>query len=203
MDAFLGSQGSGGKGADIGATMKQAVEEFRSSKEKTGAGPVAVLFTDIVGSTKLTQTLGDDGAQKLVHLHNTVVRNALREYLGTEVKHTGDGIMASFASCPEAVQAGVAIQRALDQTRAKDPGNLLHLRVGINAGEPIAENGDLFGTTVQLAARICDKAVTDGVFVSQVVKDLSQGHGTFENKGTFELKGVAEPQTLYNVVIAR
>ena len=196
MENFLA-----GKGGDLGKALNAAVEEFRNPTEKKGGGPVAVMFTDIVGSTKLTQTLGDAGAQKLVHLHNTVVRNALREFRGTEVKHTGDGIMASFTSCPEAVGAGVAIQRVLNQHRAKDPSILLHLRVGINAGEPIAENGDLFGTTVQLAARICDKASTDGVYVSQVVKDLSQGSGAFENKGTFEMKGVQEAQVLYNVVI--
>jgi class 3 adenylate cyclase len=196
MEGFLT-----GKGGDLGKALNAAVEEFRNPTEKKGSGPVAVMFTDIVGSTKLTQQLGDTGAQNLVRLHNTVVRNALREFRGTEVKHTGDGIMASFVSCPEAVGAGIAIQRALNTQRVKDPSILLHLRVGINAGEPIAENGDLFGTTVQLAARICDKAGTDGVYVSQVVKDLPQGRGVFENKGTFELKGVSEPQTLYNVVI--
>ena len=196
MEGFLT-----GKGGDLGKALTQAVEEFKNPTEKKGGGPVAVMFTDIVGSTKLTQQLGDSGAQKLVHLHNTVVRNALREFRGNEVKHTGDGIMASFTSCPEAVGAGIAIQRALNQARAKDPSILLHLRVGINAGEPIAENGDLFGTTVQLAARICDKAVTDGVFVSQLVKDLSQGRAEFENKGAFELKGVKENPVLFNVVI--
>lgn len=196
MEDFLS-----GKGTDLGKALNAAVEEFKNPAEQKRGGPVAVMFTDIVGSTKLTQQLGDSGAQKLVHLHNTVVRNALREFCGTEVKPAGDGIMASFVSCPEAVGAGIAIQKSLTQARAKDPSILLHLRVGINAGEPIAENGDLFGTTVQIAARICDKAGTDDVYVSQVVKDLSQGRGTFENKGTFELKGVAEPQTLYNVVI--
>lgn len=158
MEDFLS-----GKGTDLGKALNAAVEEFKNPAEQKRGGPVAVMFTDIVGSTKLTQQLGDSGAQKLVHLHNTVVRNALREFCGTEVKPAGDGIMASFVSCPEAVGAGIAIQKSLTQARAKDPSILLHLRVGINAGEPIAENGDLFGTTVQIAARICDKAGTDDV----------------------------------------
>ncbi len=197
MDEFLA-----GKPTNIGDALGKAVDQFKNPEEaKKGAGPVAVLFTDIVGSTKLTQQLGDAGAQKLVHLHNSVVRTALKEHRGTEVKHTGDGIMASFASSSDAVSAGIDIQRALNQARAKDPSILLRLRVGINAGEPIAENGDLFGTTVQIAARICDKAPTDGVMVSQLVKDLSQGKAQFENKGTFELKGVTEAPTLFNVVI--
>ncbi len=159
-----------------------------------------MLFTDIVGSTKLTQQLGDAGAQKLLHLHNSVVRTALKEHRGTEVKHTGDGIMALFASSSDVVAAGINIQRALNQARAKDPSILLQLRVGIIAGDPIAENGDLFGTTVQVAARICDKAPR-GVMVSQLVKDLSQGKAQFESKGRFELKGVTEAPTLFNVVI--
>lgn len=108
---------------DIGASMTAALEEFRSPKDAKKKGPIAVLFTDIVGSTKLTQTLGDAGAQKLVHLHNTVVRNALREYSGTEIKHTGDGIMASFGSVPNAVEAGIALQKALAGHRAQDPTN--------------------------------------------------------------------------------
>lgn len=185
---------------DIGASMTAALEEFRSPKDAKKKGPIAVLFTDIVGSTKLTQTLGDAGAQKLVHLHNTVVRNALREYSGTEIKHTGDGIMASFGSVPNAVEAGIALQKALAGHRAQDPTNPLHLRVGINAGEPIAEGGDLFGTTVQLAARICDKAPTDGVMVSSIVRELCSGRPLkFDNKGTFELKGISEPATLHSV----
>lgn len=197
MDDFLA-----GKATNIGDALSKAVEQFKNPEEGgKGAGPVAVLFTDIVGSTKLTQQLGDAGAQQLVHLHNSVVRSALKEHRGTEVKHTGDGIMASFGASSDAVAAGISIQRALNQARAKDPNILLHLRVGINAGEPIAENGDLFGTTVQIAARICDKAPTDGVMVSQLVKDLSQGKAQFENKGTFELKGVTEAPTLFNVVI--
>lgn len=196
MDDFLAGN------TNIGDALTKAVEAFKNPDEaKKGAGPVAVLFTDIVGSTKLTQQLGDAGAQKLVHLHNDVVRRALKEYRGTEVKHTGDGIMASFPMSSDAVLAGIAIQRSLNQARAKDPSILLHLRVGINAGEPIAENGDLFGTTVQIAARICDKAPSDGVMVSQLVKDLSQGKAQFENKGTFELKGVSEAPTLFNVLI--
>ena len=184
----------------IEQSMTQALEEFRNPKEAKKTGPMAVLFTDIVGSTKMTQTLGDAGAQQVVHLHNTIVRNALREYSGAEVKHTGDGIMASFGSVPNAVEAGVAIQKVLAAQRAKDPAMPLHMRVGINAGEPIAENGDLFGTTVQLAARICDKCAADGVYVSTIVRELTSGKPLkFENKGTFELKGVSEPATLHSV----
>ena len=193
MDRFSGGDG------DPGKALAQALDEFKKPDKKSD-GIIAVLFTDIVGSTKLTQTLGDAGAQKVVHLHNTVVRTALREHRGNEVKHTGDGIMASFQSCADAVQGAVTMQRALDKQREKDPNTALHIRIGVNAGEPIKEDGDLFGTTVQLAARICDKADTDGIYISPIVRELSQGLGVqFEDRGKFELKGVSEPPTLYAV----
>ena len=176
------------------------MEAFRKPSEKTTDGPIAVMFTDIVGSTKLNQTLGDAEAQKVVRMHNTVVRAALKEHRGNEIKHTGDGIMASFASCPNAVEGAVAMLKELTKRREKDPDIPLHIRIGINAGEPIAEDGDLFGTTVQLAARICDKAEDDQVYVSAVVRELSAGANVqFEDKGTFELKGVDEPPTLFVV----
>lgn len=71
-----------------------------------------VLFIDIVGSTMLTQSLGDDGAMVVLGVHDSIVRNALNESGGREVKHTGDGIMASFASAAAAVRCATRIQSA-------------------------------------------------------------------------------------------
>jgi class 3 adenylate cyclase len=197
MHRFIGDEG------DAARELSDALEEFRKpGDKKTTGGPIAVMFTDIVGSTKLNQTLGDSEAQNVVRMHNTVVRAALKSHRGTEIKHTGDGIMASFASCPDAVESAVTMQKDLTRRRKKNPDIPLHIRIGVNAGEPIAEDGDLFGTTVQLAARICDKADNDGIFVSSVVRELSAGANvTFEDKGTFELKGVAEDPTLYGVAL--
>ncbi|MFN3075490.1 MAG: adenylate/guanylate cyclase domain-containing protein [Alphaproteobacteria bacterium] len=166
----------------------------------TSATPsiITVMFTDMVGSTNITQTRGDDSAQILVRTHNTIVRAALRDFAGREIKHTGDGIMASFNSASNAVEATVAIQRAV-LSQPKELG--LRLRIGLNAGEPIQEENDLFGTTVQLAARICAKADQDQIFVSNVVRELSSGKQLrFAPKGLFELKGVTEPQPLYEVL---
>ena len=71
---------------------------------------VAVLFTDIVGSTVLTQERGDDAAQLVVHAHNDIVRDALSLHGGREIKHTGDGIMATFSQITSAVDGVIAIQ---------------------------------------------------------------------------------------------
>lgn len=181
--------------ADLGQVMKS----WNSPAPKTTSQSIiTVMFTDMVGSTNLTQDRGDDRAQILVRTHNSIVRGALNDFGGREVKHTGDGIMASFASTSNAVEATIAIQQAV-AAQSKDLG--LRLRIGLNAGEPIQEENDLFGTTVQLAARICAKADQDQIMVSNVVRELSAGKPfRFVPRGTFELKGVRDPQPLYEVI---
>jgi pimeloyl-ACP methyl ester carboxylesterase len=147
-------------------------------------------------STALTQAVGDAKAQDVLHGHNDVVRAALAAHEGEEVKHTGDGIMASFGSAVSAVsavEAALAIQRDL-------AGGEIRVRVGLNAGEPIAEDHDYFGTAVQLAARICDRAEPGQVLVSNVVRELCAGKTfTFEDVGAATLKGFDEPVALYAV----
>src|SRR6266540_1514951 len=72
-----------------------------------------IVFTDIEGSTRMTQRLGDAGAMEILRDHNEIVRNALQKHGGSEVKHTGDGIMASFASVTSALESTIVIQRSL------------------------------------------------------------------------------------------
>ena len=119
----------------------------------------AIMFTDLEGSTHMTTTFGDSHALHLLHVHNALTRNALRANGGQEVKHTGDGIMASFADVTQAVVCAVSIQQAFAAHNLHDPDEEMHLRIGISAGEPIEEHGDFFGNTVQLAARLCAHAV--------------------------------------------
>lgn len=169
--------------------------------KQAGQRIVTVMFTDMVGSTDLTQAQGDLAAQALVRRHNSIVRTALAEFDGREVKHTGDGIMASFASTANAVDAAVAIQRSVAAYNTAAPHLPVHLRIGINAGEPIAEEDDLFGTMVQLAARICAGAQPDQILCSNVVRELSAGKGRrFAPMGEHQLKGFKEPVPLYQVL---
>jgi adenylate cyclase len=150
-----------------------------------------VLFTDLESSTAVTQRLGDERAQELLRSHNRAVREALSSNSGREVKHTGDGIMASFASPVAAVTAALQIQAALAEAGVR-------VRIGINAGEPIAEEDDLFGTVVQLAARITDRAEPGQVLVSNVIRELCAGKGfVFEDAGEQTLKGFEEPVSLF------
>jgi class 3 adenylate cyclase len=142
-----------------------------------------VLFTDLVASTELTQRLGDEASQAVLRKHDAIVRTALGRHGGREIKHTGDGIMGSFGSAVAAVRAGLEIQGKLAETR-------IGARIGLNAGEPIAEGADLFGSVVQLAARITDRAAPGQVVVSNVVRELCAGKGlAFEPLEEVELKG--------------
>jgi class 3 adenylate cyclase len=162
--------------------------------------PVAILFTDIVGSTELTGRLGDDDAQDLVRLHNRIVRTALTECRGREVKHTGDGIMASFPSISAAVTCATQIQTAIARRDRSDDEDALQLKIGINAGEPLSEDDDLFGTVVQLSKRVCDEAGPGQVVVTNIVREMVAGKGfRFHDLGETQLKGFADAVRLWSL----
>ena len=161
---------------------------------------VAILFTDIVGSTAMTQERGDDGAQLVVHKHNEIVRDALAQHGGREIKHTGDGIMATFPQIASSVDCAISMQKQCARANAADAGLGLVLSIGINAGEPIHERGDIFGTPVQMAARVLGKAEGNEIAVSNIVREMCAGKSyAFTKKGDYELKGFAEPVPVYLV----
>ena len=158
------------------------------------------LFTDILNSTQITQEVGDASSFIILKRHNEIVRNALQENSGTEVKHTGDGIMACFLSASRAVTCAVEIQRALDKFREKYAHIPLRVRIGLNAGEPVSEGDDFFGVAVQIAKRICDKAAPDQILISNVLHDLCLGKPfNFTEKGRVPLKGISIEQVIYLV----
>ena len=115
-----------------------------------------ILFTDIVESTSMTQRLGDAGAMAMVRAHDEIVRGTLEHHRGSEVKHTGDGLMAAFRSVV-AIESAVEIQRLIADAEGTG-GMPVRVRIGMAAGEPVTERNDLFGATVQLAARLCSRA---------------------------------------------
>ena len=153
-----------------------------------------VLFTDIVDSTTLTQSLGDEAALAMLGVHDTIVRDALSASGGREVKHTGDGIMASFISAAGAVRCAIQIQRELDKHAQANPERPLKVRVGAAAGEPVEQHNDLFGSTVQLAARLCARAQPEQILVTNAIAELCIGKGLrFEDLGEVVLKGFGYP----------
>ena len=189
-----------------------AFDEFLGEGDKPttlAAGNVhTILFTDVEGSTVLTQRLGDAKARELLREHERIVREALKAHGGLEVKTMGDGFMASFSSVTKALECAIAMQRAFDEWN-QDVGAQglapLRVRIGLNAGEPIAEadpdgRSDLFGTAVTEAARITATAKGGEILVSDVVRQLAKGKGfLFADRGEANLKGFDEPVRLYEV----
>ncbi len=187
-----------------GGSSVAAVVEFLGEGEEAAGGTapsglVTILFTDMEGSTSLTQRLGDAKAQEVLRTHNAIVREALKAHGGSEIKHTGDGIMASFGSASKALECAIAMQRAFAEQNesAEEP---IRVRVGLNAGEPIAEEEDLFGTAVQLAARICAQAEAGQILAPIVVRELAAGKRfMFADLGEVALRGFEDPVRLYEV----
>src|SRR5256885_15443321 len=164
------------------------------SADARDSGIRTVLFTDVVNSTTLTQSLGDEAALAMLGVHDVIVRDALSALGGREVKHTGDGIMACFISPASAVRCAIQIQRELDKHAKANPGRSLKVRVGAAAGEPVEQHDDLFGATVQLASRLCAHAQPEQILVSNAIAELCLGKGLlFEDLGEVTLKGFGYP----------
>jgi class 3 adenylate cyclase len=160
----------------------------------------AILFTDVEGSTALTQRLGDAMAMRLLRRHDDVVRKAVKMFQGREVKHTGDGIMASFGSVFRAVECAIAIQRKLADYNTEHPEDAITIRIGLAAGEPVTESGDLFGEAVQLAARLCARSRPGTILVSTAVYELVLGHHfAFGGRKKVTLRGFNQPIHAYEV----
>jgi class 3 adenylate cyclase len=150
---------------------------------------VAVLFTDVVGSTELLDRLGDDAAHELRRRHFGLLRDAVRDHGGREVKSLGDGLMVVFDSPEIAGDAALAMQRAV----GADP-DALGLRVGIAVGEAVREDDDYLGRPVVVARRLCDVAGAGEVLVSGAVRDFaSETAVECDQLGPIALKGLGEP----------
>jgi len=158
-----------------------------------------VLFTDIVGHTEMMQRLGDARGRDVLREHERITRDLLKQHGGAEVKTMGDGFLASFGSVTAAMECAIALQRAFAVHTESMP-EPLHVRVGLNAGEPIEEDGDLFGATVILASRIAAKAGAGEILVPDTVRGLLSGKGfMFGDRGEFVPKGFDEGVRLWDV----
>ena len=158
-----------------------------------------VLFTDVEASTDFTDRLGDAEARDLLREHERLTREALAQHGGTEIKTMGDGFMASFTSASGALDAAIAMQQAItDHFGATETP--IRIRIGINAGEPIEEDDDLYGTAVIQAARVMGLADGVQILVTDTVRNLVAGKDyRFSDHGTHDLKGFEEPARLFDV----
>ncbi|TMB00575.1 MAG: adenylate/guanylate cyclase domain-containing protein [Deltaproteobacteria bacterium] len=181
------------------AGRSQATAAPRATAEPAAALQI-IFFSDMSGSTALTSRLGDAAAQEVLRVHDAIVRDALRHHGGAEIKHTGDGIMAAFPSASGAMECAIAVQRALAAHNERHRDEAIRVRIGLNAGEPLAEGEDLFGSAVQAAARITERARPGQILVADVVRQLAAGKGfAFSNRGRVALKGFPHRFRLHEV----
>jgi class 3 adenylate cyclase len=161
----------------------------------------AILFTDLEGSTALAESLESSAFMTLLTEHDVIIRRALLAARGREVKHTGDGIMASFDEIANALECALEIQGGFRARIDEGSQPECRVRIGMAAGEPVDHNDDLFGSTVNLASRICDAADPEQIFVSDVVHDVGLQSGfTFSDVDPRALKGFSSPVRIFRLV---
>ncbi len=164
-------------------------------------GTVTLLFTDQVGSTETLQRLGDEEGERLRRAHFALLRGAAAMHGGEEVKNLGDGLMVAFVSAVDAIACAITIQHAVHRARAGgEPA--FAVRIGLNVGEPIRDEGDYFGTPVVIAKRLCDAGAPGQILATELVRGLVGTRGGFSYRplDPFTLKGVAEPVAACEVV---
>jgi DNA-binding NarL/FixJ family response regulator len=160
-------------------------------------GTVTIVFTDVEGSTRLVDELGDERSRAVFREHDNVIRQGLREHGGIEVEQEGDSFMIAFSSARQAVRCAVDTQRAFADQRLK-------IRIGMNTGDVITEHAGYFGRTVFVASRVASEARGGEILVSEATKTLAADSAGVElvDRGERPLKGLKGLHRLYEVVWA-
>jgi class 3 adenylate cyclase/tetratricopeptide (TPR) repeat protein len=155
---------------------------------------VAILFTDIVGSTELSQRLSAEGADEVRRIHFSILRRAVTEAGGAEVKTTGDGLMVVFGSASAALGCAVAMQQGVERNN-RGSEHSVGLRIGLSMGEVSREDGDYFGDPAVEAARLCALCEGGQVLATEVLRAIAGRRSRIECRpiGQLELKGLSDP----------
>jgi class 3 adenylate cyclase len=162
---------------------------------------VAILFTDIVGSTELSQRLIPEAADNVRREHFSLLRRAIAESGGTEVKNLGDGLMVVFSSASAALSCAVCMQQAVERD-SSDREYSMGLRIGLSGGEVTREDADYFGDPVIEAARLCATSNGGQILVADVVRAMAgrRSRHRLNDVGSIVLKGLSEPVETVEVV---
>ena len=184
---------------EVASTVSSERPSLRTAAAPDGT--VTVLFSDIEGSTKLNERLGDVRWLELLRAHHAIVREQVHHHGGFEVKSQGDGFMVAFPSARRGLQCARAIQGAIDERLGAHPDGPIRLRIGLHTGEAIREEADFYGKNIVFAARIADEARGGEILASSVVKQLTESAGDlrFENERELELDGLTGTHRVYNV----
>jgi DNA-binding SARP family transcriptional activator len=158
-----------------------------------------ILFSDLVGSTRMRSELGDEAADTVRREHDRRVRDAIGAHGGQEVKALGDGFLAAFTSAGAAIACAVDVQRVIDRQARRGPV-ALSVRVGVGAGDVAWEGADVFGTPVVEAQRLCAAADAGEILVSDAVRLLAGSAAeSLQDAGERSLAGLARPVRAWRV----
>jgi class 3 adenylate cyclase len=187
---------------DALADMLRSLAARQRERKRPTHGPVkrwvAVMFSDIVDSTRLAEEVGDEEWTGVVSRYREFVRAAFATRGGEEVGTQGDGFLAQFPSPADAVLCAIDIQRDIEDVAAAGLG--LQLRIGVHAGEAVHDDGDLIGRVVNLAARVTGEADPGEILVTEPVADYVGGRLQLQDRGLRDLRGVPQPRHLLAVV---
>jgi class 3 adenylate cyclase len=183
--------------------VANAVQERRPDLRSHAAadGTVTLVFSDMEGFTRMTESLGDLAAHRVVQEHNRVVRELTAAHGGSEVELRGDGFLLAFPSARSAALCAVALQRSFAAHNAREPAQPIRVRIGLHTGEAIREAEKFFGKTVIQAFRIADLARGEEILTSALTKELLANAGDlrFDPGREVELKGLSGPHRVYSL----
>jgi len=192
---------------DARATFERlgAAGDLRRVSQTVGRVPEAArrvqrtfMFTDIVGSTSLIESVGDDAWNDLRHWHDQVLRAAFVAHGGEEVDHAGDGFFVAFPDTSNALECAVGIQQLLGEHR-RTHGFAPRVRIGLHADAATQEGSEYQGLGVHLAARIGSQATGDEVLASQETATAADGQWRFSAPREVQLKGISSPVRVVSV----
>jgi class 3 adenylate cyclase len=164
-------------------------------------GTVTLMFSDMEGFTRMTESLGDLKAREVIRAHNAIVREQLAAHQGHEVELQGDGFLLAFGSARRAVLCAIALQRAFEAYSREHAEQPIRVRIGLHTGEALKDAEKFFGKSVILASRIAAQATAGEILVSSLLKQLTESTGDLRFGGEREvpLKGISEPQRVHTV----
>jgi len=179
-------------------SMMETAMQQMGVEPATHPSPPAIVFVDLSGYTSETERSGDQEGTRLANALGEITHHAATASDGRVVKLIGDGAMLHFSRPPDAVRAAADVVHRVDQA------GIPPARAGIHAGDVIARDGDFFGRTVNIAARIQDHATPHEILVSGAVVTACEGQGlTFQPLGPIRLKGIAGDVEVHRLTLGR
>lgn len=188
-------RGEAGAVAAIVATLDQWAEAKPAAPRV-----VTFMFTDIVDAAALSQRLGNLHTQRVIKAHDEVVREAIAQNKGTEIQHTGDGVIATYPDPARAVAAAQVIQQKLDDHNKRNAHLSANVRIAINAGEAVEEAGTFFGATVKMAAKVCAMGKAGQILAPDVIKSFCKtSQHLFKPYGDITVEELGKTRAVYEI----